>query len=86
MPSADIASIADIVRVHSAERPDAVALEVGERTITFAELDTRSSRAANAFRVAGVQFGDRVAFIDKNGAEFFDVTYGWPSSARSASR
>jgi long-chain acyl-CoA synthetase len=76
MPSADIASIADIVRVHSAERPDAVALEVGERTITFAELDTRSSRAANAFRVAGVQFGDRVAFIDKNGAEFFDVTYG----------
>jgi long-chain acyl-CoA synthetase len=73
---ADIATIADIVRVHAAARPDAVALVVGDRTITFGELDTRTSRAAQAFAAAGVGFGDRVAFIEKNGAEFFEVVCG----------
>ena len=76
MPTEDIASLADIIRVHARGRPDTVALIVGERAITFAELDARSSQAANAFRAAGVGFGDRVAFIEKNGAEFFEVTYG----------
>jgi long-chain acyl-CoA synthetase len=76
MPQPDIATIADIVRVHAANRPDAVALVVDDRTITFAELDNRSSQAAQAFRAAGIGFGDRVAFIEKNGAEFFEVVCG----------
>jgi long-chain acyl-CoA synthetase len=76
MPQPDITTIAEIVRVHGAEHPDAIALHVGDRTITFAELDARSSRVANAFQAAGVTSGDRVAFIEKNGAEFFEVTYG----------
>jgi long-chain acyl-CoA synthetase len=76
MPHPDIATIADIVRVHAAERPDAVALVVGDSTITFASLDARSSQAAQAFSAAGVGFGDRVAFIEKNGVEFFEVVCG----------
>ena len=76
MPHPDITTIAEIVRVHAADRPDAVALVLGKHTITFAELDSRSSRAAQAFSAAGVGFGDRVAFIDKNGAEFFEVVCG----------
>ena len=72
-----ISTVADIVRMHAAQRPDAVALVVSDdQPITFAELDERSSRAAQAFRDAGVKTGDRVAFIDKNGAEFFEVTFG----------
>ncbi len=46
------------------ERPDAPALVVGDRTITFGELDARSSRAAQAFARAGIGFGDRVAFVE----------------------
>jgi long-chain acyl-CoA synthetase len=76
MTQPEIATIADIVRVHAARHPDAAALVVDERTITFAELDARSSQAAQAFRAAGVGFGDRVAYIEKNGAEFFDVVCG----------
>src|ERR1700751_4805802 len=72
----DIATIADIVRVHAVERPDAVALVVGDRTITFGELDTRTSRAAQAFAAAGIGVGDRGAFIEKKGAEFFEVVCG----------
>jgi long-chain acyl-CoA synthetase len=76
MPQPDIASIAEIVRAHAVKRPDAVALVVGERTISFAELDARSSQAAQAFLAAGVGSGDRVAFIEKNSAEFFEVVCG----------
>jgi long-chain acyl-CoA synthetase len=76
MPTPEIASIADIVRVHARLRPDAVALVVDDRTISFAELDARSSQAAQAFRTAGVGFGDRVAYVEKNGAEFFEVVCG----------
>ncbi|MGV0788243.1 long-chain-fatty-acid--CoA ligase [Mycolicibacterium sp. XJ2] len=73
MPHPDIATVADIARVFGAERPDAVALIAGDRTSTFRDLDTRSSRVAQALRAAGVGFGDRVAFIEKNGIEFFEV-------------
>ncbi len=73
MPHPDIATVADIARVFGAERPDAVALIAGDRTTTFGDLDTRSSRVAQALRAAGVGFGDRVAFIEKNGIEFFEV-------------
>ncbi|RAV10685.1 fatty acid--CoA ligase [Mycolicibacterium sp. GF69] len=73
MPHPAIATVADIARVFGAERPDAVALVAGERTVTFAELDDRSNKAAQAFRAAGVGFGDRVAFVEKNGIEFFEV-------------
>ena len=71
-----ITGLADIVRVHGRDRPDAPALIVGDRTVTFGELDARSSRAAQAFAHAGIGFGDRVAFVERNGAEFFDVVFG----------
>ncbi len=72
----DIRTVADVVRVHARLRPDTPALVVGADTITFAELDARSSRAAQAFAAAGIRAGDRVAFVEKNGAEFFDVVFG----------
>ena len=31
---------------------------------------------AHALAAAGVGAGDRVAFIDKNGLEYFEVTFG----------
>jgi long-chain acyl-CoA synthetase len=61
-----IATIADVIRVHGAGRPDATALVVGDRTVTFGELHRRSSQVAQALRAAGVGAGDRVAFIDRN--------------------
>lgn len=75
-PAAAIASLADIARTHGSATPDKTALEVGDRTVTFGELHDRSSQAAQALRAAGVEFGHRVAFIEKNGAEFYEVTFG----------
>jgi long-chain acyl-CoA synthetase len=71
-----IAAIADIIRTHGADRPDVVALELDGRSLTFGDLDARSSQVAQALRAAGVAAGDRVAFIDKNSAEWFEVSFG----------
>jgi long-chain acyl-CoA synthetase len=71
-----ITTIADIIRTHGAERPDALAVECGDRAVSFGELDRRSSQVANALAAAGVGAGDRVASIDKNGLEFFELTFG----------
>jgi long-chain acyl-CoA synthetase len=48
----------------------------GQRTITYAEMDERSSRVARALGAEGVAAQDRVAFLDKNGPEYFEVLFG----------
>jgi long-chain acyl-CoA synthetase len=70
-----ITTIADIVRTHGRERPEAPAIEFEGETITYGELDARSSRLADALARGGVRAGDRVAFLDKNGLEYFEVTF-----------
>jgi long-chain acyl-CoA synthetase len=71
-----IETVADIARVHGRERPDAVAIVFGDRRITYGELDERSSRAANALAAEGVEAQERVAFLDKNSPEFFEMVFG----------
>lgn len=71
-----IETVADILRTHAAERPERVALELGDREVTWGQLYERASRVAQALLAAGVGPQDRVAFIDKNGVEHFEVVYG----------
>src|SRR6187399_3149742 len=63
----------------SAERfPDkpAVIFGNGEKTITYAELERRSRRFANALRALGCKLGDGVAVLMGNEEWFFDVYWG----------
>lgn len=69
-------TIADVVRLHAAHRPDHVALIMGDQQRTWHELLQASARVANAFVADGVGSQDRVAFLDKNGLEYFEVTFG----------
>jgi long-chain acyl-CoA synthetase len=69
-------SIADIIRTEGTDRDERTALEYEGRSITFGELDRRSSRVANALRSVGVGSQDCVAFVDKNGPEYFEVAFG----------
>ena len=57
------------------ERPDQVAIVFGEREVTWRELDERSSRLANALVAAGVQANDRIARIEKNGPDYFELAF-----------
>jgi len=72
----DITTLADIVRTHGVARASANSLIEGDRTRTWGELYERSIRVANALQAAGVGVQDRVAFLDKNSIEHFEVFYG----------
>jgi long-chain acyl-CoA synthetase len=68
--------LGDLVRRHARERGAAPVLTLGDRTMTWAELDARANRVAHGLAAAGVGAQDRIAFIDKNGLEYFDVLFG----------
>lgn len=72
----NITTVSDIVRVHGAERADQIAIVQGDRRTTWAQLHSRAGQVANLLAASGVGAGDRVAFLDKNGIEHFEVFYG----------
>jgi long-chain acyl-CoA synthetase len=63
--------ISDLVRVHAARTPDALAVADDRRPdLTWAELDAAVNRAANALQAAGARAGDRVSLQLGTGIEF----------------
>src|SRR5581483_10153065 len=58
-----ITSFAGIIRTHGREKADKPAIDFEGTTLTFGQLDERSSRLATALASAGVGAGDRVAFL-----------------------
>ena len=68
-------TLASIVRAHAAATPDAPALTFEGVTQSFAQLDARSSRAANALLAVGVGRGDRVALLTKNAPEYYELIF-----------
>jgi long-chain acyl-CoA synthetase len=69
-------SVADIVRRFAAETPEATAIKLGNRRVSWRELDVRSTRAAAGLAAAGIASQQRVAFLAKNCLEFFEVSFG----------
>jgi len=71
-----IETVSDIIRVHGRGRADRTALVQGDRRVTWGELHERSCRVAQALAASGVGHQDRIAFLDKNGIEHFEVFFG----------
>jgi len=69
-------SLAGMLRTHRDRRADHPAAICGDRTLTYAQLDRRSSRLAHALLAAGVQPQDRVATLHRNGLELFELMFG----------
>ncbi len=69
-------SVAQLLRDATARAPHAVALDGDGRRATFGELAEASNRVANALIAGGVQPGDRVGFVDRNGTEYWEVFLG----------
>ena len=71
-----INSVVDIIRVHGQGLADQTSLIQGDRRLSWADLYRRSCQVANLLAANGVGAEDRVAFLDKNGVEHFEVFYG----------
>ena len=69
-------SVAQLLREGIAFNPAARAIAGDGRAVTFAELDQAGNRVANALRAGGVGRGDRVAFVDRNSTEYWEVFLG----------
>jgi long-chain acyl-CoA synthetase len=71
----DELTVADVIRTNGAKRPDVVAIRCGSGSVTYAELDERSSRLARALLAAGVGPGDRVAHLDRTAPEVVELLF-----------
>jgi long-chain acyl-CoA synthetase len=75
-PAVGTGSIAAVLRHQARARPDAPALTADGVTLSFAELDERANRVAQALAAWDVSAGDRVAYVGKNAPEFFCLLFG----------
>jgi long-chain acyl-CoA synthetase len=64
------------LRAYAASRPDHLALVVGQRRVTYAELDAAADAWANMLHGLGVARGDRVVLALDNGYEAVAGFYG----------
>jgi long-chain acyl-CoA synthetase len=69
-------STAEIVRVWAALRPEHPALRWDGGVLTYSDLDQRSSQVARALEAEGVGAGHRVAYLDKNSPQQFELFFG----------
>jgi len=58
--------------------PDATAVVDGERRLTWAEFRERARRLAVALQEAGIERGDRVAYLALNTTELLEAHFGVP--------
>jgi acyl-CoA synthetase (AMP-forming)/AMP-acid ligase II len=69
-------TLGDVARYHAEARPDAVALVFEGRETTFADFDRHTNQVANALIAAGLEVGDRVAYVGKNSDHYFELLIG----------
>src|SRR5262249_28596021 len=69
-----IAPVTEFVDRWAREKPTSLAVSYGQRSWTWAAWRERILRNAAAQRDAGVQAGDRIAFLDKNSPACLETT------------
>lgn len=69
-------NIANGIREFAVACPNAIAVIDGDRSLSYAELDDRSSRLANALSASGIEPGARVALMLGNRLEFCEIACG----------
>ena len=69
-------TVASMFRKNAAEHADKAMFRFGGRTVTWAAHHTRACAVAHAMHADGIGVADRVAFLDRNGLEYFEVLFG----------
>ena len=68
--------LSELSRFHAAVRPERVAMTFEGRETTFGQLDRRANRVANGLLATCATFQARVAVLDKNSDQFFELLVG----------
>jgi long-chain acyl-CoA synthetase len=69
-------TLADLIRTQAATIGDHIAFTFEGRDVTYRDLDAAANQVANGLRSQGVGHGDRVAFLDRNTLELFELMFG----------
>jgi long-chain acyl-CoA synthetase len=69
-------NLGTILQASAAERPDAIAVVLDDRRISFGELDRAARGVATSLHAMGVSPGDKVALLVPNVPEFTIAYYG----------
>ena len=72
--------LADIPRVQAERIPEKPAFWFEGETTTFGQLDQRANQVANGLVSLGVEPGDRVAYLGKNMAVYYEMLFGCAKS------
>jgi acyl-CoA synthetase (AMP-forming)/AMP-acid ligase II len=72
----EIGSVADVARFHAKNRADTPALIFEDRVTTYRDLDRHASQVANGLRALGIAPQTRVAYLDKNSDQYFEIMLG----------
>jgi long-chain acyl-CoA synthetase len=75
MKRGDELRVPDVVREAASARGNHVAVRHRDRELTYAELDARSNRLAQALRAAGVGKDSRVAHLDRTAPEIVELLF-----------
>ncbi|HXI86211.1 MAG TPA: long-chain-fatty-acid--CoA ligase, partial [Parvularculaceae bacterium] len=68
--------VADIISEQARRMPDRIALRFEGAAYTYAEVNDRSNRAAQALMSLGLKPGDRVAWVARNVGTFWPAFFG----------
>ncbi len=69
-------TVAGMLRTNAEQAGDNAMFRMDGRTVTWAGHHHRAGQVANALAGEGVGAADRVAFLDRNGIEYFEVLFG----------
>lgn len=72
----DLFTFDQFITYWAQDRPDRVAIEGDDFTLTFAGLEDATARVASALTARGIAKGDRIAWFGKNSATYFTLFFG----------
>ena len=69
----ELTSVADIARQQADIRPEKIAFMSTQSSLTYAALNSGASQAANGFLSLGLKPNDRICYLGKNTAEYYQL-------------
>ena len=71
-----VTTLGDLARFHARERGSKEAFLHAGRSTSYAEFDGKVNQVANGLLAEGLSAGSRVAFMDKNSDDFYQIVFG----------